>query len=185
MPVTRRDIPNLITGFRFLLVPPVVFLLLNNRFIEALVIFAIAGFSDALDGLLAKRYGWISRLGAVLDPLADKLLLVSAFITLGWLGLIPVWLVIIVILRDFVLVTGAIIYNAKIEKLHETPSMVSKLNTVTQILFVLVVIFMQAVQDLPVFWVDALLYSVLATTLWSGLDYVWTWGRKAWGHSCS
>jgi cardiolipin synthase len=179
--VTRRDIPNLITGFRFLLVPPVVFLLLSNRFGEALVVFAIAGFSDALDGFLAKRYDWTSRLGAALDPLADKLLLVSAFITLGWLGLIPVWLVIIVILRDLVLVVGAVIYNAKIEKLHETPSMVSKLNTVTQILFVLVVILMQTVQDLPMFWVDALLYSVLATTLWSGMDYAWTWGRKVWG----
>jgi len=100
--VTRRDIPNLITAFRFLLVPPVVFLLLSSRFGEALVIFAIAGFSDALDGFLAKHYGWASRLGAALDPLADKLLLVSAFIALGWLELIPVWLVVIVILRDIV-----------------------------------------------------------------------------------
>lgn len=180
--MTRRDIPNLITAFRFLLVPPVVFLLLSNRFGEALVIFAIAGFSDALDGFLAKRYGWASRLGAALDPLADKMLLISAFITLGWLGLVPVWLVAIVILRDIVLVVGAVIYNAKIEKLHEIPSMASKLNTAAQILFVLMVILMQVVQGVPVIWVNALLYGVLATTLWSGVDYAWIWGRKAWGY---
>lgn len=176
------DLPNLITGFRFLLVLPVVYLLLSNRFGEALILFAIAGFSDALDGFLAKHYGWSSRLGAALDPLADKLLLVSAFMTLGWLGLIPIWLVIIVILRDLLLVVGVIIYNARIEKLHETPSMVSKLNTVAQILFVLVVIFMQVVEDVPMFWVNTLLYSVVVTTLWSGVDYAWIWGRKAWGH---
>lgn len=180
--MTRRDIPNLITAFRFLLVPPVVFLLLSSRFGEALVIFAIAGFSDALDGFLAKHYDWASRLGAMLDPLADKMLLVSAFIALGWLKLIPVWLVVIVILRDIILVVGAVIYNAKIEKLHETPSMASKVNTATQILFVLVVILMQVVQGVPVFWFQALLYSVLAMTLWSGVDYAWVWGRKAWRH---
>ena len=178
--MTRRDIPNLITAFRFLLVPPVVFLLLSSRFGEALVIFAIAGFSDALDGFLAKHYGWASRLGAALDPLADKMLLVSAFITLGWLELIPVWLVVIVILRDIILVVGAVIYNAKIEKLHEIPSMVSKLNTAAQIIFVLLVILMQVVQGVPAFWVNALLYGVLVTTLWSGMDYVWIWGRRAW-----
>lgn len=175
-----HDIPNIITVFRFLLVPPVVWLMLNQRFGAALIVFGIAGFSDALDGYLAKRYNWTSRLGSLLDPLADKLLLLSAFITLAWLHWIPLWLVSLVILRDLIIVAGAIVYHMRIEQLDAEPSLVSKLNTVTQILLVLAVMFTQAIQELPALWLDVLLYSVLATTVWSGLDYIWTWGRRAW-----
>jgi cardiolipin synthase len=178
--VKASDLPNIITFIRFLLLPPVVLLLLNNRHDAALLVFAVAGFSDALDGYLAKRYHWTSRLGALLDPLADKLMLVSAFVTLAWLGLIPVWLVGLIILRDVVIVTGAIVYNMRIEKLEAAPSVVSKINTFAQILLVLAVMFSQVFRQLPSFWMDALIYSVLFTTLWSGFDYVWTWGRRAW-----
>ncbi|MDH3871844.1 MAG: CDP-alcohol phosphatidyltransferase family protein, partial [Gammaproteobacteria bacterium] len=129
---------------------------------------------------LAKRYHWTSRLGALMDPLADKLLLVSTFITLGWLGLIPLWLVGLVILRDLVIVTGAIVYHMRIEQLEAEPSLVSKLNTFTQIMLVLAIMFTQVFGELPALWMDMLLYSVLVTTVWSGFDYVWTWGRKAW-----
>jgi cardiolipin synthase len=178
--VKASDLPNIITFFRFLLVVPVVLLLLNRRYDGALLVFALAGFSDALDGYLAKRYHWTSHLGALLDPLADKLMLVSGFVTLAWLGLIPAWLVGLIILRDVVIVTGAIVYNMRIEKLEAAPSVVSKLNTLAQILLVLAVIYSQAVKPLPSFWMGVLIYGVLVTTLWSGLDYVWTWGRKAW-----
>lgn len=175
-----RDIPNLLTVLRFLLVPPVVMLLLNERFGLALILFGFAGFTDGLDGYLAKRNNWTSRLGALMDPLADKLLLVSCFVTLGWLGWIPVWLVVLVVLRDLVIVGGAIVFNMRVERLEARPSMVSKLNTVAQILLVLAVIFSQGMYVLPALWLDILIYSVLATTLWSGFDYVWTWGRRAW-----
>jgi len=178
--VKASDIPNIITVLRFLLVPPVVLLLLQEQFGLALLMFGIAGFSDALDGYLAKRFNWTSRLGALMDPLADKLLLVSSFITLGWLQWIPLWLVAAVILRDLVIVSGAVVYNFRIERLEAEPSMVSKLNTVTQIVLVLAVLFSQAVKPLPYLWMDVLLYSVLATTLWSGFDYVWRWSRRAW-----
>ncbi|MGD8874085.1 MAG: CDP-alcohol phosphatidyltransferase family protein [Gammaproteobacteria bacterium] len=174
------DIPNIITVFRFLLVPPVVLLLLDGRFGLALLMFGVAGFSDGLDGYLAKRYHWSSRLGALMDPLADKLLLVSSFVTLGWLNQIPLWLVGVVILRDLVIVSGALVYHYRIERLEAEPSMVSKLNTFTQILLVLAVMFSAAVQALPYLWMDVLLYSVLVTTLWSGIDYVWRWSRRAW-----
>ena len=175
-----RDIPNIITAFRFLLVPPVVILLLQERFAAALVVFGVAGFSDGLDGFLAKRFDWRSRLGSLLDPLADKLLLVCSFLTLGWLGWIPPWLVALVILRDLVIVTGAIFYHMRIEQLEARPTMASKLNTVTQILLVLTVMFSLGIKTLPALWIDILLYSVLATTLWSGIDYIWTWGKRAW-----
>ncbi|MEN8204455.1 MAG: CDP-alcohol phosphatidyltransferase family protein [Pseudomonadota bacterium] len=174
-----RDIPNLITGFRFLLVPPVVMLLLNERFGAALILFGVAGLSDGLDGYLAKRNNWTSRLGALMDPLADKLLLVSCFVTLGWMGWIPLWLVALVVLRDLVIVGGAIMFHMRVERLEAEPSMVSKLNTFAQILLVLAVIFSQGIHELPPLWLDIILYSVLATTLWSGFDYVWTWGRRA------
>jgi cardiolipin synthase len=178
--VKLRHIPNILTAFRFLLVPPVVLLMLKDEFMPALVLFAVAGFSDAVDGFLARRYHWTSRIGGLMDPLADKLLMVSSYLTLGWLGLIPVWLVALVILRDLVIVTGAVIYNARIEQVEATPSVVSKLNTLAQILLVLSVLFSQAVAALPGWWIDALIYSVLVTIVWSGAGYVWTWGRRAW-----
>jgi cardiolipin synthase len=178
--VKLRHIPNILTAFRFLLVPPVVVLMLKDEFMPALVLFAVAGFSDAVDGFLARRYHWTSRIGGLMDPLADKLLMVSSYLTLGWLGLIPVWLVALVILRDLVIVTGAVIYNARIEQVEATPSVVSKLNTLAQILLVLSVLFSQAVAALPGWWIDALIYSVLVTIVWSGAGYVWTWGRRAW-----
>lgn len=175
-----RDIPNLITVTRFLLVPPVVMLLLNERFGMALILFGIAGLSDGLDGYLAKRNHWTSRLGALMDPLADKLLMVSCFVTLGWLNMLPLWLVVLVVLRDLVIVGGAVVFHMRVERLEAEPSMVSKLNTVAQVLLVLAVIFSRGIHAVPDLWLDILMYTVLATTLWSGFDYVWTWGRRAW-----
>ncbi len=175
-----RDLPNLITAFRFLLVPPVVWLLLSDRFAAAMVVFGVAGVSDGIDGYLAKRFNWISHVGALLDPLADKLLLVCSFVTLGYLGWIPYWLVALVILRDLVIVGGAISYHYLIEQLVAEPSWASKLNTVAQILLVLAVMFTHGIRELPMQWIDILLYSVLVTTIWSGVGYVWTWGHRAW-----
>jgi len=177
--VKARDIPNVITALRFLLVPPVVILLLQERFTAALIVFGVAGLSDGLDGFLARRFDWRSRLGGIMDPLADKLLVVSSFVTLGWLGLIPAWLVLLVILRDLVIVAGATFYHMRIEQFEAEPSIASKLNTAAQVLLVLAVLYSSGIQILPVILMDVLLYGVLVTTLWSGFDYVWTWGRRA------
>jgi cardiolipin synthase len=177
--VKARDIPNIITALRFLLVPPVVILLLQERFTAALIVFGVAGLSDGLDGFLARRFDWRSRLGGIMDPLADKLLVVSSFVTLGWLGLIPAWLVLLVILRDLVIIAGATFYHMRIEQFDAEPSVASKLNTAAQILLVLAVLYSSGIQTLPVMLMDVLLYGVLVTTLWSGFDYVWTWGRRA------
>lgn len=174
-----RDIPNIITVFRFLLVTPVVWAMLNDRFGLALLLFGVAGLSDAVDGYLAKRNNWTSRMGALMDPLADKLLLVCTFVTLGWLGWIPIWLVVLVILRDLVILTGATVYHFRIERVTMEPSLLSKLNTFTQIMLVLAVMFSRGIQELPHLWIDVLLYSVLVTTLLSGVGYVWTWSRRA------
>jgi len=178
--MTRRDLPNLITIFRFFMVPPVIWLLLQERFTGALVLFALAGFSDALDGFLAKRYDWTSRLGERMDPLADKALLVSSYLALGWLQIIPAWLVLLVIVRDVVILVGAITYYFHIEQVDADPTFVSKLNTFAQILLVIAMVLNQDIWPLPPAWIPVLIYSVTATTILSGIDYVWTWGLRAW-----
>ncbi|MBI3345314.1 MAG: CDP-alcohol phosphatidyltransferase family protein [Gammaproteobacteria bacterium] len=173
------NIPNAISLGRILLVPPMVVLLLNEYYGAALVLFAVAGVSDALDGYLAKRYGWGSRLGSILDPLADKLLLVSAYLVLGWLGEIPLWLVMAVVGRDLVIVAGGVAYHYLIGSYELEPSLLSKLNTLAQIVLILAMLVTHSVLILPAWLVAALVYLVLVTTLLSGLSYVWTWGVRA------
>lgn len=175
-----RDIPNLITFLRLLLVPPIVVALLTGHYTLALTLFIIAGLSDALDGFLAKTFHWTSRLGGLLDPIADKLLLVSCYLALTWQGLLPVWLTAVVIGRDLVILSGAILYNALIERVEAAPSVISKINTLSQLLLVVAVLFNYGAQVLPTGWLDLLVHGVFATTLLSGADYVWTWGWRAW-----
>lgn len=177
--MTPRDIPNIISLLRIALVIPVVYLLLERQFSYALVLFFIAGISDGLDGYLAKRNNWISRLGSILDPLADKLLLVFSYLALGWLGEIPMWLVIAVMVRDVIIVVGAIAYHELIGKYDMTPTWMSKTNTFFQILLILVVVFSLGAYALPDLFIEALIYIVAVTTLVSGINYVWVWGRRA------
>lgn len=126
LPVKPRDIPNLITGLRILLVAPFLWLLLKEHYGAALVLFAVAGVSDALDGFLAKYYGWTSELGGILDPIADKLLLLGAILALGWLHELPGWLVMLVLVRDALIVGGAISYHLMIARFQAAPLMISK-----------------------------------------------------------
>ncbi len=175
-----RDIPNIITAGRFLLVPPTLLLLLDERYLWALALFAVAGLSDALDGFLAKHYGWSSRLGAIMDPLADKLLLDSVFITLAWLGDLPVWLVAAIIVRDLIIVGGAVAYHFLIGSYEMAPSIISKLTTFSQIVLVLVVLAAYGgLIALSEPLLNGLEVVVLALTVVSGASYVWSWGRRA------
>jgi cardiolipin synthase len=174
-----RDIPNLITAARILLVPPILWLLLQERYSTVLLLFLLAGASDGLDGFLAKRFGWSTYLGSILDPLADKLLLMGAIVVLGWQGNLPVWLVVLVILRDVVIVSGALSYHYLIESFEASPLFVSKLNTVVQILLVLAILFDQGVMALPAPILIGLIAGVALTTVSSGGIYVWEWGRRA------
>ncbi len=175
----REDIPNLISVLRIFLSIPVVWLLLEQRFDIALILFAIAGISDGLDGYLAKHYGWQSRLGGLLDPLADKVLLVSSYLSLALLGLIPVLLMLLVILRDLIIVTGALVYNFRIRELEASPSLISKFNTLAQILLVLAVVLDRGLVALPAALLQGLIWLVFATTITSGVNYVWVWSRRA------
>lgn len=175
------DIPNIITVFRFLLVPPVVVLLLEERFAVALVLFGVAGFSDALDGYLAKRYHWSSRLGALLDPLADKLLLVTVFICLSIAGLVPWWLTALVLLRDLVITFGALTYKMLFGPVRGAPTAASKINTFCQIVFCLAVVSQAAYWWPGTAVVTALGALVAVTTAVSGIDYTLTYSRRAAG----
>jgi len=176
------DIPNLITAGRILLVAPVAWALMVQNYSLALILFFVAGASDAVDGFLAKRFGWSSRLGALLDPLADKFLLVTCYAVLVWNDLLPVWLLILVLMRDLVIVGGAVAYNFRIERLEADPTLISKLNTLLQILLVLLVIVYQAIGRGQEQWIEWLVYAVTVSIVWSGLDYVITWTRRARSH---
>lgn len=179
--MTRRDIPNIISILRILLVLPVVYFLYHGQLGAALALFIVAGLSDAIDGYLAKRNGWTSALGAWLDPLADKLLLVSSYLVLGWVGMLPLWLVVAVILRDIVIVIGALAYRLLIGRVDMAPSVISKVNTFCQLALVAVLLVASLIPLLGAA-ITPLIYIVFATTVLSGMDYVWAWGRKAWRH---
>jgi cardiolipin synthase len=177
-----RDIPNIISVGRIILVFPVVWALIEQRFGLALILFAVAGVSDGLDGFLAKRYHWQSRLGGMLDPLADKLLLIATYFSLGWLGALPWWLVALVLLRDVVIVTGAIVYNFHVEAIQAAPTLISKANTLVQILLGLTAVVHQGVYALPDWVMGTLIAIVAITTIASGLGYVVIWSGKALRH---
>jgi cardiolipin synthase (CMP-forming) len=134
------SIPNLITLARILLVPVVVWAIATGQMYFAFLLFLAAGISDAVDGFLAKRFGMKTELGAYLDPLADKVLIVSIYVTLGITGVIPLWIVILVVSRDFMIV-GAIILSWLVDRPVEIrPHMISKVNTAAQIVYACLVL---------------------------------------------
>jgi cardiolipin synthase len=180
--VKARDIPNLICVLRILLVIPLVVLLLRGEFATVLVLFAVAGASDGLDGFLARRYDWRSRLGAILDPLADKLLMVCTYATLGWIGQLPLWLVVIVLARDVVIISGALAYHRLCGDIEMAPTRISKANTLFQIVLVLLVMVAPLGLTLPAWMMGSVIAVVVWTTLLSGGNYVWEWSRRA--HRC-
>ena len=172
-------LPNAISIIRIALVPPILWLLLNGHPDIALLLFFVAGFSDGLDGYLAKRFDWGSRAGALLDPIADKLLVAGTFVTLSIAGLLPVWLAAIVILRDVVIVGGAMAYNFLVRPVEGEPTRISKLNTAFELLLVLFVISRAAFDWPDPITITMMGAAVLITVVISGIDYVWSWTNRA------
>jgi len=171
------NLPNLISILRMVLVVPVVILMLEGDFEWALALFIIAGLSDAIDGFLAKRFNWISSLGEILDPLADKLLMVSCYLVLGWLGHLPILLALVVIIRDIIIVLGAIAYHYNIQTINITPTFISKINTTAQILLICIVLFSLVVFELPQRGLNVIFILVFLTTMVSGIDYIVKWSK--------
>jgi cardiolipin synthase len=181
------QLPNVITVVRTMLVVPTGWLLLEARYVEALVLMAVAGASDALDGWMARRFGWISRFGAAMDPVADKLLVATIFVIFTLQGHVPVWVAAIVLGRDAVIMTGAGAYRLFFEPIQFAPTFVSKANTAAQIVMLLTLLLAQCgfgqLSALALWLVDPWCFYLLAVLgLGSGLDYVLTWGTKAWRH---
>ena len=175
-----RHIPNLICLLRMMLVWPVVMALREGNNALALGLFTVAAISDGLDGYLAKRFGWTSQLGKVIDPLADKLLLVSVFITAAWLELVPWWVSAAAIARDVMIVLGAIIFRIWFGPLKGRPTIISKINTLFQLGYLVGVMLVAAFGILPKDIVDALAYVMVVTTILSGGDYVYAFTKRAW-----
>ena len=174
MPLELKHIPNAICIVRILLVAPIIWCLVNDRYGLGLGLIIIAGLSDVLDGFLARRFDWRTRLGGLLDPAADKLLVVSVFLTLTWLGLVPVWFTAAVIARDLVIVGGTVAHQILVGPVHGEPTAVSKLNTVLQILFVALTIMHAWLSWPPEIALLVLGAGLLATIVISVLQYITT-----------
>jgi cardiolipin synthase len=175
-----RHLPNALTGLRMLLVVPLTWLIGDRRFDAALLVAVVAGATDALDGYLAKRCGWQSWLGGILDPIADKLMLTGCYVTLAVIGAQPAWITWLVVGRDVVIVAGAIAYHNLIGRLDAQPTVLSKLTTCIQIAFVLAqLVNLTSWFALPQPLMDALLWLTAIATVASGLQYVVVWSLKA------
>jgi len=176
--VKLKYIPNVICIARIILVAPIVWALLEERYGLALSLSLVAGLSDALDGFLARRFDWRTRLGGLLDPAADKLLMFASFVTLTWMGWVPVWFTAIVIGRDIIIISGTIVYQLTVEPIHGEPTGASKLNTVLQISFVLLTIGHAWLGWPPMIVVEVLGAAVLVTIAISTVQYVTTGLRR-------
>lgn len=170
-------LPNIISFARLCAVPLAVWLVLQRRMEAAFCLFVLAGLSDAVDGWLARRQGGGNKLGAVLDPVADKMLMVSMYVTLAAVHVLPDWLAILVVFRDLLIVGGVIMLFLLGHPLSIRPLPISKLTTALQIAligFALLLSFARAVPQMPAALIlDLLIWAVTACTLASGAMYVW------------
>ena len=172
-------LPNLITFLRLALVPAMAWALARGAYGIATIIFFAAAVSDLLDGFIARRFHLTSRLGAALDPIADKLNMFVATVILAMQELVPLWLAIAIVLRDVVIVVGAAVFRAITGSIEFKPTMISKVNTALEFALLL------AVMANAAGWIDAralltpAFYVVFATVIASGVHYVWAWALKA------
>lgn len=169
-------LPNAITVARLALAPVMVVLLKEQEYRVALAVFVLAGVSDALDGFIAKHYNQTTRLGAILDPVADKTLLVSVYVMMTVIDAIPFWLMVAVAFRDLLIIGGYVVYTSLVGAVQMRPSALSKLNTLMQIVLALAVLVQLSGLFPVAAWIAPLIYVVLFTTVASGVHYLWAWG---------
>lgn len=175
-------VPNLLTVFRMVLIPVFVSLLFYQRFILALAIFVLAGVTDGLDGLLARRFDQRSQLGTILDPIADKLMLVTAFVVLSMRAVfpqplpphlpVPFWVTVAVISRDVFILVGAAAINVVTGFRGFRPSMLGKINTTVQIVAIAAIIFAASVPYATGYYLPTIYTTVFALAVLSGAHYV-------------
>ena len=175
----RINIPNFISLLRLLCVPLTVWLIINSQIFAAFWVFVFASISDALDGFIAKRFNLQTELGAFLDPIADKALLVSVFITLGHSGFLSFWLVLLVVFRDGLILVGAFLYHLIHQNLQMEPLLISKLNTAAQFILVILVLGLHGYSVANSVLIEIMVYIVAVTAFISGAAYVGIWGMRA------
>lgn len=174
-----RHVPNLITVVRGVLIPVIGALLVEQRYMAALWTLLVSALSDLVDGQIARRFNARTRFGAIADPVADKLTMLTVTLVLAWQGLLPLWFAAAIVLRDIVIVGGAIAYHRLIGPVEMSPTWLSKLNTVLEFAALAAVLadaagLFEISTQLP-----ALFAIVFATVVASGVQYVWIWGRRA------
>lgn len=166
------NLPNSLTVLRILLIPVFVDFLIYERYGYALFVLAVAALTDGLDGTIARVANQRTRLGAYLDPLADKLLLTSGFVTLTWLKVIPFWITAVVVSRDVVLSIGVLVIHVAGGTVHPAPTRIGKMSTVFQMLTVLAAMASVYFQLVPVFVTKVLAWVTAGFTITSGLQYL-------------
>jgi cardiolipin synthase len=176
-----KHLPNTLTLFRLGLIVPFLVFLYNHEYVYSFYTFILAGLTDGLDGFLARRFHWQSFFGSFVDPLADKLLIASSFISLAIIGVLPWWLVVLVFLRDFTISMGVLAwYHFIRRKLDFRPTTLSKINTALQLVLVTSCLFELAYFQFPNIVLNTLISLTTLTTAITYIDYILTWSRKAW-----
>lgn len=177
--VPMLTVPNILTLLRLALVPVVGYLLAVESYGWALWLFLVAALTDLLDGYIARRFKLVSKLGATLDPVADKLNVLVVTVLLAWQALIPFWLALAIVARDVVIAGGAVAYHVLIGPVKMAPTLLSKINTFIEFALLVLVMAAAARRIESAAWLTPLFPVVLATVVASGAQYVWLWGRKA------
>jgi cardiolipin synthase len=176
-----RHLPNLICLARIALIWPIAIALTGENYDLALLLFSAAAASDGVDGYLAKRFGWTSDLGKILDPIADKALLITVFVVGTHLGLVPWWLTLAAVTRDVSIVLGVLALRIWVGPLRGHPSITSKINTVLQLGYLLGVMTHAAVDVPSRGLLTTLAVVTVVTTLLSGVNYARDFAHQAWG----
>lgn len=175
-----RHIPNALTLTRLVLIAPFLVFIYQKEYINAFYTFILAGCTDGLDGWLARHFHWQSLFGSLSDPLADKLLIATSFISLALIGKLPWWLVILVFSRDLTISFGVLAWYWFVQRqLDFKPTLLSKINTVLQLTLLTLCLFELAFFKIAPYLLETLIILTTFTTAITYVDYVWVWGKRA------
>ncbi|MFA5170973.1 MAG: CDP-alcohol phosphatidyltransferase family protein [Sulfuriferula sp.] len=176
------NLPNIISLLRLLLVPVVIYLLALSAYGYALAVFLLASVSDGVDGWIARHYHLQTKFGAMMDPVADKLIILSCLLMLTWQGLIPLWLALFMLVRDMVIVLGAFAYRRVTGHVEITPTFMGKTHIFLEFSLLCLVLANAAAIVSVTSWLPILFMLVSATAVLSGAQYVWIWSRRTARH---
>lgn len=179
MSTVIKQIPNALTTMRLILAIPICLLILAENYAAVLWVAFIAGLSDGIDGWLARRLNAESRYGAIVDPLSDKAMLISAYVSFTVVGLLPCWVAVMIVTRDMLIVCGALVYHWLFGRYEIAPSIWGKTSTSVQIVFALMLLVHQVYPVFSPFVLQLGLGGVILLTLFSGGHYIYIWGGKA------